>query len=202
MQRPARTPPSWCACASHFAAAGQLLQQQGSSKAMFSDVIWVRLLPACLGQLPALGLVLRMPPIGSHAGGMVTPRTCSCASSQAELDALLKDYVGRPSPLYHADRLSEHYRRCTGAQHGGAPPCPCHLLLLVVHTAWAGAHAGNCCSSRAWAAAAVGSATPRHASHASLQPPAPCPALRLAGRAATEGGSHPCTTLLSAACLC
>ena len=33
---------------------------------------------------------------------------------QAELDALLKDYVGRPSPLYHADRLSEHYRRCAG----------------------------------------------------------------------------------------
>lgn len=26
-----------------------------------------------------------------------------------ELDALLKDYVGRPSPLYHAKRLSEHY---------------------------------------------------------------------------------------------
>lgn len=26
-----------------------------------------------------------------------------------ELDALLHDYVGRPSPLYRADRLSEHY---------------------------------------------------------------------------------------------
>ncbi|AGZ81249.1 tryptophan synthase subunit beta [Campylobacter fetus] len=26
-----------------------------------------------------------------------------------ELDSLLKDYVGRPSPLYHAKRLSEHY---------------------------------------------------------------------------------------------
>ena len=30
------------------------------------------------------------------------------AAFQAELDALLKHYVGRPSPLYHAERLSEH----------------------------------------------------------------------------------------------
>ncbi len=30
-----------------------------------------------------------------------------------ELDALLHDYVGRPSPLYHAERLSE---LCGGAQ--------------------------------------------------------------------------------------
>lgn len=30
---------------------------------------------------------------------------------QAELDAILKDYVGRATPLYHAERLSEHYRR-------------------------------------------------------------------------------------------
>jgi len=32
---------------------------------------------------------------------------------QAELDGLLRHYVGRPSPLYHAERLS---RRCGGAQ--------------------------------------------------------------------------------------
>src|SRR5947207_7622653 len=32
---------------------------------------------------------------------------------QAELDGLLKHYVGRPSPLYHAERLSE---KCGGAQ--------------------------------------------------------------------------------------
>ncbi len=31
---------------------------------------------------------------------------------QAELDALLRDFVGRPTPLYHAARLSEH---CAGA---------------------------------------------------------------------------------------
>ena len=31
---------------------------------------------------------------------------------QAEFAAILKDYVGRESPLYHAERLSEHYRRC------------------------------------------------------------------------------------------
>jgi len=34
-------------------------------------------------------------------------------SFQAELDGLLRDYVGRPSPLYHAQRLSE---QCGGAQ--------------------------------------------------------------------------------------
>jgi len=34
-------------------------------------------------------------------------------SFQEELDSLLKHYVGRPSPLYHAERLS---RRCGGAQ--------------------------------------------------------------------------------------
>ena len=32
---------------------------------------------------------------------------------QAELDVLLRDFVGRPSPLYFAKRLTEH---CGGAQ--------------------------------------------------------------------------------------
>lgn len=40
--------------------------------------------------------------------------------SQAELDGLLKDYVGRASPLYHADRLSEHFRRCVYAECCGS----------------------------------------------------------------------------------
>ncbi|WP_370561224.1 tryptophan synthase subunit beta [Leptolyngbya sp. NIES-2104] len=37
---------------------------------------------------------------------------------QAELQGLLKDYVGRPSPLYFAQRLTEHYAKPdgTGAQ--------------------------------------------------------------------------------------
>ncbi|PSC76271.1 tryptophan synthase beta chain 1 [Micractinium conductrix] len=35
---------------------------------------------------------------------------------KAELDGLLKDYVGRASPLYHADRLSEHFRRPDGSR--------------------------------------------------------------------------------------
>lgn len=35
------------------------------------------------------------------------------ATFQADLDELLRDFVGRPSPLYHAKRLSEH---CGGAQ--------------------------------------------------------------------------------------
>ena len=37
---------------------------------------------------------------------------------QKQLDGLLKDYVGRPSPLYFAERLTERYARPdgTGAQ--------------------------------------------------------------------------------------
>jgi tryptophan synthase beta chain len=34
-------------------------------------------------------------------------KACADAEFQAELDDLLKNYVGRPSPLYHAKRLSE-----------------------------------------------------------------------------------------------
>lgn len=30
---------------------------------------------------------------------------------QAELDFALKEYVGRETPLYFAERLSEHYKR-------------------------------------------------------------------------------------------
>ena len=33
------------------------------------------------------------------------------ADLQSEFAAILKDYVGRESPLYHADRLSEHYKK-------------------------------------------------------------------------------------------
>src|SRR5665213_3598568 len=32
------------------------------------------------------------------------------AAFHTELNGLLKDYVGRPSPLYFAKRLSEHYK--------------------------------------------------------------------------------------------
>ncbi|XP_078441354.1 tryptophan synthase beta chain 1 [Wolffia australiana] len=35
-------------------------------------------------------------------------------SFQKELDGILKDYVGRETPLYFAERLSEHYRRPNG----------------------------------------------------------------------------------------
>jgi tryptophan synthase beta chain len=35
-------------------------------------------------------------------------QACRDESFQRELDELLKNYVGRPSPLYHAKRLSEH----------------------------------------------------------------------------------------------
>ncbi|XP_051200876.1 tryptophan synthase beta chain 1 [Lolium perenne] len=33
---------------------------------------------------------------------------------QEELDGILKDYVGRESPLYFAERLTEHYKRADG----------------------------------------------------------------------------------------
>ena len=36
-------------------------------------------------------------------------RIVKTAEFKAELDDLLKNYVGRPSPLYHAKRLSSHY---------------------------------------------------------------------------------------------
>ncbi|WP_018266888.1 tryptophan synthase subunit beta [Methylosinus sp. LW4] len=39
-------------------------------------------------------------------------------SFQAELDSLLKHYVGRPSPLYYAERMTEHLRGLTAAVGG------------------------------------------------------------------------------------
>ncbi|CAA6654162.1 unnamed protein product [Spirodela intermedia] len=36
------------------------------------------------------------------------------ANFQEELDGILKDYVGRETPLYFAERLSEHYKRPNG----------------------------------------------------------------------------------------
>ncbi|KAK9822201.1 hypothetical protein WJX81_003511 [Elliptochloris bilobata] len=37
-------------------------------------------------------------------------------SFKAEFAKILKDYVGRESPLYHAERLSEHYRQPDGSR--------------------------------------------------------------------------------------
>jgi tryptophan synthase beta chain len=39
-------------------------------------------------------------------------------SFQGELDSLLKHYVGRPSPLYYAERMTEHLRGLTAAVGG------------------------------------------------------------------------------------
>ena len=36
----------------------------------------------------------------------------------AELDEMLRDYVGRPSPLYYAERLTEHFRQVGGPGMG------------------------------------------------------------------------------------
>jgi hypothetical protein len=52
-----------------------------------------------------------------HFGGLLL---------QAELALNLKDYVGRESPLYHAERLSERYRKCVSR------PAACQLLTLVL----------------------------------------------------------------------
>ena len=38
-------------------------------------------------------------------------------STQEELASILKNYVGRESPLYHAERLSEYYRKCAVCLH-------------------------------------------------------------------------------------
>ena len=40
---------------------------------------------------------------------MPTAKVLADEGFQKEYDALLKDYVGRPSPLYLAQRLSEKY---------------------------------------------------------------------------------------------
>jgi len=37
---------------------------------------------------------------------------------QAEFDGLMTHYVGRPSPLYFAERLTDHYRKSAKAGHG------------------------------------------------------------------------------------
>eukprot|EP00239_Pterosperma_sp_CCMP1384_P001849 CAMPEP_0197848788 /NCGR_PEP_ID=MMETSP1438-20131217/10056_1 /TAXON_ID=1461541 /ORGANISM="Pterosperma sp., Strain CCMP1384" /LENGTH=469 /DNA_ID=CAMNT_0043461203 /DNA_START=90 /DNA_END=1499 /DNA_ORIENTATION=+ len=37
-----------------------------------------------------------------------------CPEFQAELSSVLKDYVGRESPLYYAERLTEHYKDADG----------------------------------------------------------------------------------------
>ena len=39
-----------------------------------------------------------------------------CFELQKELAHVLKDYVGRESPLYHAERLSEAYKRSDGGR--------------------------------------------------------------------------------------
>src|SRR5262249_46129426 len=36
----------------------------------------------------------------------------------AELDEMMRDYVGRPSPLYYAERLTEHFRAIGGPSMG------------------------------------------------------------------------------------
>ncbi len=42
-------------------------------------------------------------------------RVCSDEAFQSELRQLLHDYVGRPSPLYFAERLTAHYARADGS---------------------------------------------------------------------------------------
>src|SRR3954469_24517690 len=37
---------------------------------------------------------------------------------QAEMDSYLTHYVGRPSPLYYAERLTEHLRAGAAPSHG------------------------------------------------------------------------------------
>ncbi|MEO1400012.1 MAG: tryptophan synthase subunit beta [Cyanobacteria bacterium J06635_1] len=77
-------------------------------------------------------LEVRPDPLGRFGqfGGKYVPETLMPALSelesayhqyrrdpefQAELDGLLKDYVGRPNPLYFAERLTAHYARPDGS---------------------------------------------------------------------------------------
>ena len=86
---------------------------------------------ALLPDAAALQVSVRPNPLGRFGpyGGQYVPETLMPALAELEvaaaqawadpaftsrLDHLLRTYVGRPSPLYEAERLSEHYRRPEG----------------------------------------------------------------------------------------
>ncbi|CAA7388699.1 unnamed protein product [Spirodela intermedia] len=87
---------------------------------------------AATGALDAVGITLPRPDSFGRFGkfgGKYVPETLMHALSeledafrslskdanfQEELDGILKDYVGRETPLYFAERLSEHYKRPNG----------------------------------------------------------------------------------------
>ncbi|MEI6417990.1 MAG: tryptophan synthase subunit beta [Sphingomonadales bacterium] len=62
---------------------------------------------------------------------------------QAELDDLLTHYVGRPSPLYYAERLTEHLR--SEAAANGRPECGAKIYLKRDELNHTGAHKINNC---------------------------------------------------------
>src|SRR3546814_13943739 len=52
--------------------------------------------------------MIRRPPRSTRTDTLFPYTTLFRSSFQAELDYYLKHYVGRPSPLYYAQRLTEH----------------------------------------------------------------------------------------------
>ena len=90
--------------------------------------------PAAQGSAPdpaSLAPAVRPDPLGRFGpfGGQYVPETLMPALAELEqaaaeawrdpaftdrLNHLLRTYVGRPSPLYEAERLTEHYRRAEG----------------------------------------------------------------------------------------
>ena len=87
--------------------------------------------PATTPDPASLAAAVRPDPLGRFGpyGGQYVPETLMPALAELEaaaaaawadpaftsrLNQLLRDYVGRPSPLYEAERLSEHYRRPEG----------------------------------------------------------------------------------------
>jgi tryptophan synthase beta chain len=62
---------------------------------------------------------------------------------RAEFDDLLTHYVGRPSPLYYAERLTEHVRTLATAQ--GQPKCGAKIYLKRDELNHTGAHKINNC---------------------------------------------------------
>src|SRR6266704_1669968 len=51
-------------------------------------------------------------------GGRFVAETLNDPRFRREMDAYLKDYVGRPTPLYFAERMTAHFRD-TCAANGG-----------------------------------------------------------------------------------
>jgi len=131
--RPPRTPQSGQAAAGARSLPDRLIETPVARRTSGGWHQWVyrqdsRTTPPEIMAMPPLNATPDASGRFGQFGGRFVPETLTRAleelaseydraiqddSFQAELDHLLKDYVGRPSPLYHAAALSKH---CDGAQ--------------------------------------------------------------------------------------